>query len=77
MEEVGSTCERILKGVSYLVCKTPCLVIVTNEVNSDINSYSSETEQYRNLIGRLNQKLGQMADRVTEVVYGIPVVIKE
>ena len=77
MEEVGSTCERILKGVSYLVCKTPCLVIVTNEVNSDINSYSSETEQYRNLIGRLNQELGQMADRVTEVVYGIPVVIKE
>lgn len=77
MDEIDSTCERILKGISYLECRTPCLVIVTNEVNSDINSYSPETEQYRNLIGRLNQKLGQMADQMTEVIYGIPVVIKE
>ena len=77
MEEVGSTCERILKGVSYLVCKTPCLVIVTNEVNSDINGYSPETEQYRQMMGMVNQRIASLADQVTEVVYGIPVLIKD
>ena len=49
---------------------------MTNEVNSDVNDYSKETEEYRTLIGQVNQKIADMADMVTEVVYGIPVEIK-
>ena len=56
---------------------TLCLTIVTNEVNSDINGYSPETEQYRQMMGMVNQRIASLADRVTEVVYGIPVLIKD
>lgn len=77
MDEVEAVCDRILRGVSCLHRQTSHLAIVTNEVNSDIYAYSPETEQYRELIGRVNQRIGRIADRVTEVVYGIPVVIKE
>ena len=77
MDDVEEVCDRILQGIRCLQRQTPYLAIVTNEVNSDINAYSRETEQYRELIGRINQRLGKLADRVTEIVYGIPVVIKE
>ena len=50
---------------------------MTNEVNSDINGYSPETEQYRQMMGMVNQRIASLADRVTEVVYGIPVLIKD
>ncbi|MCF2682123.1 bifunctional adenosylcobinamide kinase/adenosylcobinamide-phosphate guanylyltransferase [Faecalicatena contorta] len=75
--DAEEVCDRILQGIHCLQRQTPCLAIVTNEVNSDINAYSRETEQYRELIGRINQRIGKIADRVTEIVYGIPVVIKE
>lgn len=70
------TVKRVVQGVRSLAGQTEVLVIVTNEVNSDINGYSEETEKYRACIGRINQELAKMADRVTEVVYGIPVPLK-
>ena len=33
--------------------------------------------EYIRLMGRVNQRLAKLADRVVEVVYGIPVVLKE
>lgn len=68
--------DAVLKGISHLARNTDSLVIVTNEVHGDIGSYSEETEDYRALLGRINQRLAAMALRVTEVVYGIPVEIK-
>ena len=47
------------------------------ETNADINSYSEETEKYRECIGMVNQSLAELADIVTEVVYGIPVCIRK
>lgn len=70
------TLERIIEGIQHLSGRTGCLTIVTNEVFSDINGYSHETEEYRELLGMLNQWIAAGADRVTEVVYGIPVCIK-
>ena len=40
-------------------------------------AYSFETKEYIAMLGRLNQRLADMADKVTEVVYGIPVPVKE
>ena len=71
------TLEEILDGLIHLSEHTLCLTIVTNEVNSDINGYSPETEQYRQMMGMVNQRIASLADRVTEVVYGIPVLIKD
>lgn len=76
LREEGEALRAVLDGVRFLAGKTECLVIVTNEVHSDGNDYSEETEKYRNLLGRINQELALLSDTVTEVVYGIPVKIK-
>lgn len=75
-DQVEDTVKRIVDGIRHLGECTEVLTIVTNEVGSDINGYSEETENYRKCIGRINQELGRMADLVTEVVYGIPVHLK-
>lgn len=77
MEDWRKTLEDIMEGIWHLAGHTDCLVIVTNEVDSDINGYSKETECYRELLGGINQRTAAAADRVTEVVYGIPVLIKD
>lgn len=71
------TAERILDGVRHILNQTEHLVAVTNEVSSDVWNYSYETQEYTALIGTVNQQLACMADKVTEVVYGIPVPVKE
>lgn len=69
--------EKILRGVTHLAGLTDQLVIVTNEVTADLQDYSRETKIYQCLLGEINQRLAQMADLVTEVVYGIPIVVKK
>lgn len=76
MKERKETLERIIEGIRHLSGRTACLTIVTNEVFADINGYSHETEEYRELLGMVNQRIAVFSDRVTEVVYGIPVCIK-
>lgn len=70
------TLKKILRGIKHLEEKSDLLVIVTNEVHSDVNDYTDETKKYIELLGTINQRLGKMADRITEVVYGIPMEIK-
>ena len=76
-KDLKETKEKVLAGVRRLSNSTTRLVIVTNEVNADINGYSEETEKYRECIGMVNQSLAELADIVTEVVYGIPVCIRK
>ena len=38
--------------------------------------YEEETMEYQRILGNINVRLAEMADCVTEVVYGIPVRIK-
>ena len=67
--------ERILQGIKHLQKQCWDLIIVTNEIFSDGVTYESESERYIELLGRINRELGQMADSVTEVVYGIPLAV--
>ena len=53
------------------------LVVVTNEVFSDSMTDNPEMEKYLKLLGNINLRMGEMADLVTEVVYGIPVERKD
>ena len=76
LNDLKETEEKVLAGVRRLNDSTARLAIVTNEVTADINGYSEETEKYRKCIGRVNQRLAELADIVTEVVYGIPVCVK-
>ena len=67
--------ERILQGIKRLQKQCHDLIIVTNEIFSDGVTYDSESERYIELLGRINRELGQMADSMTEVVYGIPLAV--
>ena len=69
--------EEILAGVSHLAHQARNLVLVTNEIFSDGYRYEEETMEYQRILGNINVRLAEMADCVTEVVYGIPVRIKE
>ncbi len=69
--------EKILRGFRRLKDISAELVIVTNEVGSDGLSYEEGTAEYIRVLGTINRLTAQMADRVVECVYGIPVVRKD
>ena len=76
-EGAGSdTEEQILRGVEWLRRKARNLVIVSNEIFSDGCEYDSGTKEYQRTLGKINCRLAELADRVTEVVYGIPLEVK-
>lgn len=68
--------ERILKGIDRLREQTCHLVIVTNELFGDGIDYPEETGRYLEVLASLNCALASRADRVVEVVCGLPVVWK-
>lgn len=68
--------ERILGGLYKIRSEAEDLVVVTNEVFSDMDLYDRETREYRRLLGKLNQELFRMADEAWEMVYGIPMCLK-
>lgn len=67
----------ILEGIDRLLEKCNNIVLVTLETGMDGRCYDAFTNEYITNMGRLNSKLAGKADRVTEVVYSIPVMIKE
>lgn len=77
MKKEDLVLEEVLLGVENLKKQTDRLLIVSNEVTSDGIAYPAETRIYQELLGKINQTLAKQADLVTEVVYGIPIKIKE
>jgi len=71
-----NTLVAIIKGVNQLAEQTDNLLIVTNNIFDDGFQYDEETARYMKLLGEINRWLCQMADRVVEVVHGVPVEIK-
>lgn len=68
--------ERILAGVDRLSRQAAHVVIVTNELFSDGLDYPEETARYLSVLAGLNRALAGRADRVVEVVCGLPVFWK-
>lgn len=68
--------ERIKRGVCSLCSQARAVILVTNEVFSDGMVYEEETCAYQEILALINRELGRMADQVTEVVYGIPLLLK-
>ncbi len=71
------TKEAVLDGIRTLKRRAGKLYIVTDEVSSDGVEYDEQTQQYKKVLGEINQELAGEADQVAEIVYGIPVVIRE
>ena len=68
--------EEIMEGIDFLKKQSRFLVVVTNEVFSESEPDSAEMNLYKQVLGEINCRVSQMAERVTEVVYGIPVEVK-
>ena len=68
--------DKILSDIAALEEKCDTLIVVTNEVGSDGGAYGESTARYLETLGRLNRALAARFDVVTELVCGIPVVLK-
>ncbi|MCI9339438.1 MAG: bifunctional adenosylcobinamide kinase/adenosylcobinamide-phosphate guanylyltransferase [Dorea sp.] len=70
------TADEIIKGIEAVRRTAQNVVIVTNEVNSEGLAYNPEMIRYKQVMGEVNCRLAKLADRVTEVVYGTAVEVK-
>ncbi len=77
MKDSNTVMENIIQGVEQLNQGVKHLVIVTNNVFEDGITYDETTMEYIRAMGGINEKLAAMADKVIEVVVGIPIIVKE
>ena len=76
MKSEEEVVEKIVSEIQTLSQKLDNLVIVTNNVFEDGVIYDAGTMEYLRTLGRINAALAHLADRVAEVVVGIPVELK-
>ena len=62
----------IVDGVETLLSQCAGLVIVSNEVFTGGSRYAEGTEDYLRLLAQVNRALARRADRVCEVICGLP-----
>jgi adenosylcobinamide kinase / adenosylcobinamide-phosphate guanylyltransferase len=68
--------DDILRGVRSLSKQCSNLIVVTNDVGSGGYDYGSGSQQYIEVLGRLNSALADSFDCIYELVCGISVAIK-
>lgn len=79
-EEEGAgtdTPGAVFSGVKKIRSQCRHLIAVTNDIFSDGMIYDKTTEAYQSYLGEINRKLEKETDTVTEVVFGIPLCIKD
>lgn len=76
MLPVNQVTEKILADISVLQKEVKHLMIVTNNVFEDGVIYDEGTMQYLKALGEINRRLAAKADKVVEVVVGMPIIIK-
>ena len=65
--------QRVRSGLNRIKDRAALAVVVANELFSDGIEYDKETADYLSCLARLNRTAAELADRVYEVVCGIPV----
>ena len=63
---------RIISGIRALTDRAALLVVVSNDIFTDGGGYDRDTVAYIRTLGELHWRLAPMAERVVEVVCGIP-----
>lgn len=69
---VAGALAAIIGGVDALLEQCADLVVVSNEVFTGGRDYAEGTEDYLRLVAQLNRALARRADRVCEIVCGLP-----
>ena len=67
---------RVVPGIEHLLALCRHLTVVTNEVFSGGKDYEGETLRYLRELAQINRALAAKADRVVEVVCGLPNLLK-
>ena len=67
---------KIVESIEEMDEMTSRLVVVTNNVFEDGIAYDEATAEYIAALAGINTELARKADKVTEVVAGIPVFVK-
>ena len=75
-EPAGGGKRAVLSGMETLLSRCRHLTVVTNEVFSGGMDYGHETLEYMAVLGEVNCILAAAADRVAEVVCGLPKIRK-
>jgi adenosylcobinamide kinase/adenosylcobinamide-phosphate guanylyltransferase len=77
----GDTDEMILaeaEQLARLIAARPFdIVVVSNEVGEGVHPPTAIGLRFRDLLGRVNQRLAAACDRVVLMVAGLPVVVKD
>lgn len=78
-ETLSSVSKKIVQALVDLSTRVQDVVIVTNDVFSDGGSltYDESTREYVKNLAEINCALARVAETVTEVVCGIPVIVKK
>ena len=72
-----NTVNAVVNGVQLLKERCNHLVVVTNDVFAESVPDSPEMRMYKKYLADINGSLAELADRVTEVVSGVPVTVKD
>ncbi len=72
-ERVWTELRSLIQGIKH---HDAMLVMVTNEVGYSIVPVNQVARVYRDIIGRLNQRVASLCDEVYLVVCGIPLKVK-
>ncbi len=72
----GDFFERIIDGIFSLQKRAEHMIVVSNEIFSDGNSYSPETLEYIQNLGRMNRHIAALSEMAVEIVCGIPIFYK-
>lgn len=70
-------CEKICQNLEALVEMSDDTVIVSNNVFEDGIEYHEDTKKYMEALGKINDFVAHLSDRVSEVVCGIPLELKK
>jgi len=78
-ETLSPVSKKIVQALVNLSTRVQELVIVTNDVFSDGGSltYDESTREYVKNLAEINCALARVAETVTEVVCGFPVIVKK
>jgi adenosylcobinamide kinase / adenosylcobinamide-phosphate guanylyltransferase len=73
----GANVDAAWLGLRDALAAAPCrVVLVTNEVGCGIVPENALARQFRDAAGRLNQRVGEVADEVYWMVFGLPLQVK-
>ena len=77
----GDDDTAILRGAddlaAVMAAREASLLIVSNEVGAGVHPPTAAGLRFQDLLGLVNQRVAQAADRVTLMVAGIPLIVKD